>query len=199
MANITAFTTPPWLDTGGNAWQITAASLVGLQSVPGLVLYAGTIQRKWAVYSVFMAFYAFAATLICWWFGHIEWVSINIYRWCSWSHPRYWHVTSTSIAPSSQYQSQFPTFHHGLFPVRRRRHHHRPHCWCLSRSHELPRLYDIRPTMDHSLLHRFEHLGRWLPIPNGRHWARISSHFKRTLSLGRRRTLRPLVKEDPES
>ena len=80
-----------------------------------------------------------------------------------------------------------------------RRNHHRPHCWCLSRSHELPRLYDIRPTMDHSLLHRFEHLGRWLPIPNGRHWARISSHVKRTLSLGRRKTLRPLVKEDPES
>jgi len=67
MANITAFTNPSWLDTGNNAWQLTAASLVGLQSVPGLVvLYAGIMQRKWAVNSAFMAFYGFAATLICW-------------------------------------------------------------------------------------------------------------------------------------
>jgi len=60
-------TNPVWLDTGNNAWQLTAASLVGLQSVPGLVvLYAGIMQRKWAVNSAFMAFYGFAATLICW-------------------------------------------------------------------------------------------------------------------------------------
>jgi Amt family ammonium transporter len=32
------FTTTDWLDTGDNAWQLTAASLVGLQSVPGLVV-----------------------------------------------------------------------------------------------------------------------------------------------------------------
>ena len=33
-----------YLDTGDNAWQLTAASLVGLQSVPGLaVLYAGVV------------------------------------------------------------------------------------------------------------------------------------------------------------
>src|SRR5271156_1281679 len=56
-----------WLDTGDNAWQLTAASLVGLQSVPGLVvMYAGVVKRKWAINSAFMAFYAFAAVLICW-------------------------------------------------------------------------------------------------------------------------------------
>jgi len=56
-----------WLNTGDNAWQLTAASLVGLQSVPGLmVLYAGIMPRKWAVNSAFMAFYGFAATLISW-------------------------------------------------------------------------------------------------------------------------------------
>jgi Amt family ammonium transporter len=56
-----------WLDTGDNAWQLTAASLVGLQSIPGLVvLYAGIVKRKWAINSAFMAFYAFAAVLICW-------------------------------------------------------------------------------------------------------------------------------------
>jgi len=60
-------TSPPWLDTGDNAWQLTAASLVALQSVPGLmVLYAGVMPRKWAINSAFMAFYGFAATLICW-------------------------------------------------------------------------------------------------------------------------------------
>lgn len=59
--------TDPWLNTGDNAWQLTAASLVGLQSVPGLVvLYAGIVKKKWAINSAFMAFYAFAAVLICW-------------------------------------------------------------------------------------------------------------------------------------
>lgn len=67
MSNVTNPTAPPWLDTGDNAWQLTAASLVGLQSVPGLmVLYAGIVKRKWAINSAFMAFYAFAAVLVCW-------------------------------------------------------------------------------------------------------------------------------------
>jgi len=61
------FTTTNWLDTGDNAWQLTAASLVGLQSVPGLVvMYAGIMRSKWAINSAFMAFYGFAATLITW-------------------------------------------------------------------------------------------------------------------------------------
>lgn len=69
MSNSTAVNpiTPPWLDTGDNAWQLCAASLVGLQSVPGLmVLYAGIVKRKWAINSAFMGFYAFAAVLVCW-------------------------------------------------------------------------------------------------------------------------------------
>jgi len=65
--NITLLTNPDWLNKGDNAWQLTAATLVGLQSVPGLVvLYAGFMQRKWAINSAFMAFYGFAATLLCW-------------------------------------------------------------------------------------------------------------------------------------
>ena len=28
---------PKWLDTGSNAWQMAAATFVGLQSIPGLV------------------------------------------------------------------------------------------------------------------------------------------------------------------
>jgi len=59
--------TTDWLDTGDHAWQLTAASLVALQSVPGLVvLYAGWVKHKWAINSAFMAFYAFGAVLICW-------------------------------------------------------------------------------------------------------------------------------------
>ncbi|XP_031498876.1 ammonium transporter 2-like [Nymphaea colorata] len=58
---------PSWLNKGDNAWQMTAATLVGLQSVPGLViLYASIVKKKWAVNAAFMALYAFAAALICW-------------------------------------------------------------------------------------------------------------------------------------
>jgi Amt family ammonium transporter len=65
--NMTLLETPDWLDTGDNAWQLTAASFVALQSVPGLViLYAGWVKHKWAINSAFMAFYAFSAVLICW-------------------------------------------------------------------------------------------------------------------------------------
>lgn len=58
---------PVWLNKGDNAWQMTAATLVGIQSMPGLViLYASIVKKKWAVNSAFMALYAFAAVLICW-------------------------------------------------------------------------------------------------------------------------------------
>lgn len=58
---------PEWLNKGDNAWQLTAATLVGLQSMPGLViLYGSIVKKKWAVNSAFMALYAFAATLIVW-------------------------------------------------------------------------------------------------------------------------------------
>src|ERR1700739_2124468 len=56
-----------WLNTGDNAWQLAAATFVGLQSVPGLVvLYGGIVKKKWAINSAFMAFYAFAAVLLVW-------------------------------------------------------------------------------------------------------------------------------------
>lgn len=58
---------PGWLSKGDNAWQLTAATLVGMQSVPGLViLYGSIVKKKWAVNSAFMALYAFAAVLVCW-------------------------------------------------------------------------------------------------------------------------------------
>lgn len=65
--NNTGGSVPDWLNKGDNAWQLTAATLVGMQSVPGLViLYGSMVKKKWAVNSAFMAFYAFAAVLICW-------------------------------------------------------------------------------------------------------------------------------------
>ncbi|KAI8026540.1 Ammonium transporter 3 member 1 [Camellia lanceoleosa] len=58
---------PEWLNKADNAWQLTAATLVGLQSIPGLViLYGGMVKKKWAVNSAFMALYAFAAVIVCW-------------------------------------------------------------------------------------------------------------------------------------
>ena len=40
---------PSWLSPGDNAWQMTAATLVGLMSVPGLVvLYGGVMQKRWS-------------------------------------------------------------------------------------------------------------------------------------------------------
>lgn len=58
---------PDWLNKGDNAWQLTAATLVSLQSMPGLViLYGSIVKKKWAVNSAFMALYAFAASLILW-------------------------------------------------------------------------------------------------------------------------------------
>jgi ammonium transporter, Amt family len=56
-----------WLSSGDNAWQMTAATLVGLMSIPALaVLYGGIVQRKWAVNTMMMVFSAFCLTLIVW-------------------------------------------------------------------------------------------------------------------------------------
>jgi ammonium transporter, Amt family len=58
---------PKWLDSGNNAWQLAAATFVGLQSIPGLViLYGGVVKKKWAINSAFMAIYAFAAVTVVW-------------------------------------------------------------------------------------------------------------------------------------
>src|SRR5277367_5024226 len=64
MSNLTV---PTWLNEADTAWELTTSSLVGLQSLPGLaILYAGFVKKKWAINSVFMAFYAFAAVLVSW-------------------------------------------------------------------------------------------------------------------------------------
>ncbi|CAN6563426.1 unnamed protein product [Malus baccata var. baccata] len=58
---------PEWMNKGDNGWQLIATTMVGMQSVPGLViLYGSMVKKKWAVNSAFMALYAFAAVLVCW-------------------------------------------------------------------------------------------------------------------------------------
>jgi ammonium transporter, Amt family len=58
---------PSWLNAGDSSWQLTAATLVGLMSLPGIaVLYGGLVQRKWAVNTMLMAFSGFAMVLIVW-------------------------------------------------------------------------------------------------------------------------------------
>jgi Amt family ammonium transporter len=56
-----------WLNAGDNSWQMTAATLVGLMSIPALaVLYGGLVQKKWAMNTMMMVFAAFGLTLITW-------------------------------------------------------------------------------------------------------------------------------------
>jgi Amt family ammonium transporter len=58
---------PSWLNSGDTSWQLTAATFVGLQSLPGLaILYAGLVKRKWALNSAVMCFYAFSVVLLTW-------------------------------------------------------------------------------------------------------------------------------------
>ena len=56
-----------WLDTGDTAWQMTAATFVGLMSVPGLVvLYGGVMQKRWSINSMMLTFATFAVVIIIW-------------------------------------------------------------------------------------------------------------------------------------
>ncbi len=58
---------PSWLNPGDNAWQMTAATLVGLMSIPGLaVLYGGVMQKRWSVNSMMLSFVGFCLVLVAW-------------------------------------------------------------------------------------------------------------------------------------
>ena len=87
---------PAWLNAGDNAWQLTAATLVGLMSVPGLVvLYGGVVQKKWAINTMLMAFTGFCIVLFVWvfWgfnmgFGHPWHPSVQASSSTTWSANR---------------------------------------------------------------------------------------------------------------
>jgi ammonium transporter, Amt family len=58
---------PTWLNPGDTSWQMTAATLVGLMSIPGLVvLYGGVMQKRWSINSMMLTFAAFSVVLIIW-------------------------------------------------------------------------------------------------------------------------------------
>jgi Amt family ammonium transporter len=58
---------PNWVNAGDTAWQLAAATLVGLMSLPGIaVLYGGIVQKKWAVNTILMAFTGFSLVLLVW-------------------------------------------------------------------------------------------------------------------------------------
>jgi len=58
---------PSWLNPADNTWQVTAATFVGLMSIPGLaVLYASIVPKKWAVNVLAMMFAGFSLVLIVW-------------------------------------------------------------------------------------------------------------------------------------
>ncbi len=67
MLAVTNIPYPSWLVPGDNTWQLTAATLVGLMSLPGIaVLYAGLVQKKWVVNTMLMAFTGFSLVLLVW-------------------------------------------------------------------------------------------------------------------------------------
>jgi Amt family ammonium transporter len=105
---------PNWLNSGDNAWQLTAATLVGLMSIPGLaILYAGIMKRKWAVNSAMMVLYAFAMTLIVW--------TLFAYN-MSFGHPMIGHVVgqpgTVLSANSLEQQAQIPLLNGLVPPIR---------------------------------------------------------------------------------
>lgn len=67
MLGVTFAPYASWLSSGDNSWQLTAATLVGLMSLPGIaVLYGGIVKKKWAVNTMVMAFTAFSLVLVVW-------------------------------------------------------------------------------------------------------------------------------------
>jgi ammonium transporter, Amt family len=67
LATLVQVPYPSWLNTGDNTWQITAATFVGLMSLPALaVLYASIVPKKWAVNTLAMMFAGFSLVLIAW-------------------------------------------------------------------------------------------------------------------------------------
>jgi Amt family ammonium transporter len=67
VSNPAACSDASWLSPGDTSWQLTAATFVGLMSLPGLaVLYAGLVPKKWVVNTMYMAFAGFSAVLIVW-------------------------------------------------------------------------------------------------------------------------------------
>src|SRR4029077_15545944 len=67
QSSFPAASVPSWFEPASNGWMLTATTLVGLMSLPGLALYyAGQAKKRFSVNTLFMVFYAYAAVLVVW-------------------------------------------------------------------------------------------------------------------------------------
>ena len=168
---------PQWLDTGDNAWQLAAATFVGLQSIPGLtILYGGIVKKKWAINSAFMSMYAFASVLIVWvlfdynmafgpqWFPFLGTPSLGD---VGAIHDRPSDHSGGRIRHAA---ARLPDGDAHLLPVRVRRHHRHHPRRLGSRPHELHRVDDLLPGVDDAGLYGrgVLHMGRRLARRHGR-------------------------------
>jgi Amt family ammonium transporter len=104
--------------SGDAAWQLTAATLVGLMSLPGLaVLYGGLVQKKWAVNTMLMAFSAFSLVLVVWalWAFNMGFGSPWIKTTVAGSGSGFVGVPRTSLGAGQEAQASIPLLS-GLMP-----------------------------------------------------------------------------------
>ncbi len=104
--------------SGDAAWQLTAATLVGLMSLPGLaVLYGGLVQKKWAVNTMLMAFSAFSLVLVVWalWAFNMGFGSPMIKTTVAGSGSGFVGVPKTALGAGQESQASIPLLS-GLMP-----------------------------------------------------------------------------------
>jgi Amt family ammonium transporter len=104
--------------SGDAAWQLTAATLVGLMSLPGLaVLYGGLVQKKWAVNTMLMAFSAFSLVLVVWalWAFNMGFGSPWVKTTVAGSGSGFVGVPRTSLGAGQEAQASIPLLS-GLMP-----------------------------------------------------------------------------------
>src|SRR5487761_1614035 len=155
---------PKWLDTGSNAGQMAAATLVGLQSIPGLViLYGGIVKKKWALNSAFMAMYAFAAVMVVW----VLWaynMSFGPQLLPFWGTPKPALSAAFLLGHAA---IGLPDGDDDVLPVRLRRDHRDHPRRVADRADELQGVDHLRSVVDDLRLHGrlLQHLGRRLARP----------------------------------
>ena len=171
---------PDFVNPGDNAWQLTAATLVGLMSVPGLVvLYGGVMQKRWSVNSMMMAFVAFALVLIVWVLSGSRWPSAAP---CTSSGPtpgssaHMWGTPGSVLGTGAEQSAGSDPIDHapgrrsisqtdaGLLPVRVRGDHADPDARIGARPDQLQGLDPVRDPLVEHRLHgqRLPDLGRRL-------------------------------------
>ena len=101
---------------------------------------------------------------------HGVWYANAPPRWLPEHRTRHQLPARPVVPPRYRSLPAIPASNDGVFPVCLRRHYRRPNCRLFSGPHELRRLDDLRPVMDHLLLcHRgLQHLGWRLSLPDGR-------------------------------